>query len=138
MTASGDIFSSLNAPKAICSLVPPGKCQFTPEFSPCKLLQHAKVTDTTSLLRFALPDETQPLNLSTCACILAKAQVAVAENGDEKKGEGEEEVEATTSPKKRKEDVIRPYTPISTNAQIGSFDLLIKVRSFELVMRIDL
>jgi len=47
------------------------------------------------------------MNLSTCACILAKASI---HNKDEAKDE----------------DVIRPYTPISTNELVGSFDLLIK------------
>merc|ERR1712087_287607 len=53
--------------------------------------------------RFGLPDASLPMNLSTCACILAKA---------DKKGEDA--------------PLIRPYTPISTNELIGSFDLLIK------------
>jgi len=53
-----------------------------------------------------LPDASKPLNLSTCACILAKADL-LNDNG---------EMEA----------VIRPYTPISTNAQVGCFDLLVK------------
>lgn len=47
------------------------------------------------------------MNLSTCACILAKASI---QNKDEGKDE----------------DVVRPYTPISTNELVGSFDLLIK------------
>ena len=57
-----------------------------------------------------MPDATKPLGLSTCACVLAKADLTVAESSG---SEGEA--------------VIRPYTPISTNAQIGSFDLLVKV-----------
>jgi len=89
--------------KPTCSLVPPGQCQFGEEFSKAKLMERVQVSPTSSVLRFALPDETKPLNLSTCACILAKAKTA-------------------NDP----EAVIRPYTPISTNAQVGSFDLLIK------------
>jgi cytochrome-b5 reductase len=46
------------------------------------------------------------LNLSTCACILDKDDLHDREG--------------------KLEGVIRPYTPISTNSQIGSFDLLIK------------
>jgi len=104
------IFSSLQVPKnQSWTYVPPGKCQLTAEFVPCKLLERAQVSDTTSILRFSLPDVNEPLNLSTCACILAKAAVTTEEDG-----------------KKRMEDVIRPYTPISTNDQIGSFDLLIR------------
>jgi cytochrome-b5 reductase len=47
------------------------------------------------------------LNLSTCGCLIARAIVLVP-------GETEEEL------------VSRPYTPISTNALIGCFDVLIK------------
>ena len=85
------------------ALVPPGNCQFSDQFQAVKLLDRVQVSPTSSVLRFSLPDETKPLNLSTCACILAKAKTA-------------------NDP----EDVIRPYTPISTNKQIGSFDLLVK------------
>lgn len=56
---------------------------------------------TSSVLRFGLPDRQQPLNLSTCACILSTATI-------------------------RGETITRPYTPISTNHQVGSFDLLVK------------
>lgn len=86
-------------PKA--SLVPPGKCQFGEEFTSVPLLETFKVSDTSAVFRFGLPDPTKPLNLSTCACILAQAET---------KGE----------------NVVRPYTPISTNADSGHFDLLIK------------
>ena len=93
------------------NLVPPGQCQLTTDFQSLKLLERVDVSHTTSVVRFGLQDESKPLNLSTCACILAKADLPV---------EGKEgETEA----------VIRPYTPISTNALIGSFDLLIKVNT---------
>lgn len=55
------------------------------------------------MLRFGLPDESKALGLSTCACVLAGVKV----NGED-------------------EMTVRPYTPISTNAMIGTFDLLIK------------
>jgi len=87
--------------------VEPGQCQFTTEFTAVTLLKRWKVSPTTSVLRFGLPNSDAPLNLSTCACILSKADLP--------KNDSDE-----------KEAVIRPYTPISTNAQIGSFDLLIK------------
>jgi len=83
------------------SLVPPGKCQYNQTFQPSKLLQKWQVSHTSSILRFELPDVKKSLGLSTCACILAKATFGG-------------------------EDVIRPYTPISTNELIGSFDLLVK------------
>lgn len=85
----------------VASLCPPGLCQFGPDLVPVPLLQRTQVSPTSSVLRFGLPDASQPLNLSTCACILANADV----NG---------------------EDVTRPYTPISTNADVGYFDLLVK------------
>eukprot|EP00978_Attheya_sp_CCMP212_P045253 scaffold339370_cov61-Attheya_sp.AAC.1 len=99
--------SSMTSPP-VKALVPPGECQFTPEFTAVKLLERVAVSETTNVLRFATPDETKPLNLSTCACILAKSDLPKGDSATET------------------EPVIRPYTPISTNAQIGSFDLLIK------------
>ncbi|KAL7560203.1 hypothetical protein ACA910_020803 [Epithemia clementina (nom. ined.)] len=85
----------------IRDLCSPGKCQFGSEPQSVPLLEKFPVSSTSAVLRFGLPNEQQPLNLSTCACILAQAEI----NG---------------------ETVVRPYTPISTNAQTGSFDLLIK------------
>ena len=89
------------------SLVPPGNCQFTEEWQKVPLLERIVVSKTSSVLRFGLPDKSLPMNLSTCACILAKASIHNQTEG-------------------KAEDVIRPYTPISTNELIGSFDLLIK------------
>ena len=88
------------------SLVPPGKCQFTTEWASVELLERIAVSKTSSVLRFGLPDKKLPMNLSTCACILAKASI--------KDKDGKEE------------DVVRPYTPISTNELVGCFDLLVK------------
>lgn len=82
-------------------LVPPGQCQFAEDFVAVPLLERIPVSSTSSVLRFGLPDTSSPLNLSTCACILAKATIG---------GEA----------------VIRPYTPISTNELKGCFDLLVK------------
>lgn len=111
---SSAIPSTLSGPP-VCALVPPGKCQFTPEFASAVLLERYAVSSTSSVLRFGLPDNSKPLNLSTCACILAKADLPSRGSADDK----EEKTEAT-------EVVVRPYTPISTNAQVGSFDLLVK------------
>eukprot|EP00814_Leptocylindrus_danicus_P021724 CAMPEP_0116030662 /NCGR_PEP_ID=MMETSP0321-20121206/16996_1 /TAXON_ID=163516 /ORGANISM="Leptocylindrus danicus var. danicus, Strain B650" /LENGTH=305 /DNA_ID=CAMNT_0003505527 /DNA_START=65 /DNA_END=982 /DNA_ORIENTATION=- len=91
----------------VCKLVKPGECQFTEDWTTCKLIERVEVSSTSSLLRFDLPNEKEPLNLSTCACILAKAELPVAG------GDGNEAV-------------IRPYTPVSTNDLVGSFDLLVK------------
>ena len=58
------------------SLVPPGKCQFTEDFVSVPLMERIPVSSTSSVLRFGLPNTSEPLNLSTCACILAKAEIA--------------------------------------------------------------
>jgi cytochrome-b5 reductase len=67
------------------------------------------ITRDTLLLTFTLPNEDKPLGLATCACLLAKVDL-------ESVGEGQP-----------KETVVRPYTPVSTNALVGKFQLLIKV-----------
>ena len=76
---------------------PQGTCQLTDEFSDCVLEERIWISEDSFVVRFGLPDATKPLNLSTCACILAGH-----------------------------DDNVRPYTPISTNAMIGSFELLVK------------
>lgn len=75
---------------------------FSEEWSPAKLGSREDITHDTILLTFELPDRGKPLGLSTCACILAKFT-------------SESNV------------VIKPYTPISTNAMVGKFQLLVKV-----------
>ena len=81
----------------------PEDCQFfgSEQFVPVPMVERIPVSPTSFVLRFELPDKTKSMQLSTCSCILASATV----NG---------------------ENVIRPYTPISTNEQIGTFDLLVK------------
>jgi cytochrome-b5 reductase len=83
------------------SRVEPGKCQFGEDPIEVPLIERTHVSSTSAVLRFGLPDSTKPLNLSTCACILATAMI-----------DGE--------------SITRPYTPISTNAEAGHFDMLIK------------
>lgn len=102
----------------ICHLVEPGNCQLTKEWTSCRLIERIQVSPTSYLLRFQLPDKGQPLNLSTCACILARTTDPkfvpdVKEDNDD----------TTTTDTT---NVIRPYTPISTNALVGCFDLLVK------------
>jgi len=92
--------SSLISPP-IMSTVAPGECQFSDEFIKVPLLENIPVSKTSFVLRFGVPDTTKSVGLSTCSCILAGAEI-----------DGEM--------------VVRPYTPISTNADTGSFDLLIK------------
>lgn len=104
---------------AICSLVPPGMCQFNPTFQAVPLLDRipcdtaggiassSSSSPSSYVLRFGLPDPTKPMDLTTCACLLASAQLM-------------------DNTKNELVDVTRPYTPISTNHQVGCFDLLIK------------
>mmetsp|Transcript_23734 Transcript_23734/g.22766 ORF Transcript_23734/g.22766 Transcript_23734/m.22766 type:complete len:293 (+) Transcript_23734:73-951(+) len=82
-------------------------CQFygIDDFQAVPLLEKIPVSSSSFVLRFGLPDATKSLQLSTCSCMLAKATI----------NNGEDE-----------ENVVRPYTPISVNTQIGTFDLLVK------------
>lgn len=77
------------------------------------------MSSTSSLLRFGLPDKATSLGLSTCACVLARAALPEAAPKDGEEIDGGEAGKDT-------EAVIRPYTPVSTNAEIGCFDLLVK------------
>ena len=109
MTKLTDYPMSLPERPPICNLTPPGHCQFTPAWSDVPLLDRIPcgTGGTSFILRFGLPDTTKPMGLTTCACILAAAELESNDNGE-------------------KVDVIRPYTPISTNDQVGCFDLLVK------------
>mmetsp|Transcript_19496 Transcript_19496/g.35352 ORF Transcript_19496/g.35352 Transcript_19496/m.35352 type:complete len:287 (-) Transcript_19496:258-1118(-) len=86
------------------SLVPPGMCVFNEEWSSAKLISKEPVGVSSRVFVFELADQTKPLGLSTCACLLAKGPMN--EDGT---------------------PVVRPYTPISTNALVGKFELLVKV-----------
>lgn len=101
-TGTGSLSGLVGSPTA--ALVPPGKCAFTEDWSGAKLSERTQITHDTILLTFDLPDSSKPLGLSTCACILAKFH---------------EEGAA--------EPIVRPYTPVSTNAMIGKFQLVVKV-----------
>lgn len=102
MSLKAQLPSSLTCPPTR-SLSAVEDCQFygLEDFQSVPLLEKIPVSSTSFVLRFGLPDATKSLQLSTCSCILAKATI-----GDDA--------------------VVRPYTPISVNTQIGSFDLLIK------------
>jgi len=89
----------------IAAVCPPGQCVFrAEEWTPAKLLERTQETHDTFLLTFGLQDATKPLGLSTCACILCM----ITEEGADA-------------------PIIRPYTPVSTNAMLGKFQLVIKV-----------
>lgn len=83
----------LTSRTAICNLVPPGQCQFKPTFTSVPLLDRISAGDggTSYILRFGLPDGDKSMGLTTCACVLACAEL--------------EDME-----KKEVVEVIRPYT----------------------------
>jgi len=81
-----------------------GCCQFGADVTIVPLIAKRRISHDVRVFTFGLPDRNRPLNLATCACILA---VGAAD------GEGK--------------PVVRPYTPVSTNAQVGSFDLMVKI-----------
>ncbi|KAJ1633662.1 hypothetical protein T492DRAFT_978928 [Pavlovales sp. CCMP2436] len=89
------------AQPAVARLVAPGLCQLGEEWTPCTLISKEKASPDSTIFTFGLPDTSKPLLLSTCAAILARGGAA--------------------------KDVIRPYTPVSTNALTGRFQLLVKV-----------
>merc|ERR1712086_645121 len=87
----------------ISALAPIGACVFTEEWSSSALLQVAIISHDTKVFTFGLPEQ-RPLGLSTCACILAMGGA-----------------DADGNP------VVRPYTPVSTNAMCGKFELMVKI-----------
>jgi len=103
-SSSADLPSTMQGPP-ICNLVEPGKCQLGADPVSCKLIKRWNISPTSCVVRFELPDKSRPLDLSTCSCILAKKK------SDDSTGE---------------DVVVRPYTPISTNSDVGYFDLLVK------------
>lgn len=88
----------------VAAVVPTGSCVFTEDWAPAPLLNKQSISHDTRVLTFGLPIKDKPLGLSTCACILAKG--ASNEEG---------------------EPLVRPYTPVSTNAALGSFELMVKI-----------
>ena len=82
----------------VCCTVAPGSCQFGEDWTTAKVVERRPLSSDSILLTVALPDASLPLNLATCACILVRV-----------------------------DDAVRPYTPVSTNARIGSFDLIVKI-----------
>ena len=88
----------------ILSLSKPGLTQIQDVWTSVPLVLHSQVTHDVVLLKFALPNSRKPLGLSTASCILLRGV-----------------------PGSGKESVIRPYTPVSTNAEKGTFSLLVKV-----------
>lgn len=76
----------------------------TDQWTPLTLSDRVQITHNTVLVTFDLPDKDKALNLPTCACVLCKYN----------------------DPKSNQE-VIRPYTPVSTNALKGKVRIIVKV-----------
>ena len=77
-------------------------CVLPTDWAEAPLLRKKRYSHDSSTFTFGLPPG-QSLNLPVCACVLMR--------GFDSKGE----------------EVVRPYTPTSSNAIKGSFDLLVKV-----------
>ena len=78
-------------------------CFFPTAWTPVPLLRVTQHNHDTSVFEFGLP-EGRKLDLPVCACLLLRAGT-IADGAD----------------------VVRPYTPISTNATTGSFELMVKI-----------
>lgn len=98
---SASLVAAIGDPTA--AVCPPGNCVLkADEWTPAALLERTQLTHDSYLITFGLADESKPLGLPTCACLLAMFDDAGSA-------------------------VVRPYTPVSTNALIGKFQLVIKV-----------
>jgi cytochrome-b5 reductase len=86
--------------------VAPGGCSFAADWAAAPLVSKVAISHDTRIFTFGL-EAGKSLGLSTCACLLMKGV-------DEPK-------DAEGAP------VIRPYTPVSTNAMLGQFELMVKV-----------
>jgi len=86
--------------------VSPGTCAFGPDWAGAPLISKVAISHDTRIFTFGLAED-KALDLSTCACLLMKGVDAP------KDAEGN--------------PVIRPYTPVSTNAMVGKFELMVKI-----------
>jgi cytochrome-b5 reductase len=84
----------------VCLCAKPARLRI---ISASRPLSQVSISPDTRIFKFRLPNDA-PLGLSTCACLLASG-------GRDKDG-------AAT---------VRPYTPVSTNAMRGAFELMVKV-----------
>lgn len=90
--------------KPTFSVVPAGNCQLNEDWSALPLKNVEDVSSDTKVFTFGTLDTTKPLNLPTCGCILAQGGADAEGNA-----------------------FIRPYTPVSTNAMVGEFQLMVKI-----------
>lgn len=86
------------------AVVPAGYCQFGEDWTSVPLVSVEQISSDTKVFTFATPNADKPLNLPTCACLLAQG-------GRDADGNS----------------FVRPYTPISTNDKPGEFDLMVKI-----------
>jgi len=95
-----------SAGEPTAAYVAPGECVFTADWAEAPLLSKVSISHDTRVFTFGL-EAGKSLGLSTCACILMKGV------------DGPKDAEDAP--------VIRPYTPMSTNAMLGKFELMVKV-----------
>jgi cytochrome-b5 reductase len=86
--------------------VAPGECVFGADWAAAPLLSKVAISHDTRVFSFGVA-EGKTLGLSTCACLLMKGV------------DGPNDAEG--------KPIIRPYTPVSTNAMLGKFELMVKV-----------
>eukprot|EP00591_Stephanopyxis_turris_P013487 CAMPEP_0195510038 /NCGR_PEP_ID=MMETSP0794_2-20130614/2798_1 /TAXON_ID=515487 /ORGANISM="Stephanopyxis turris, Strain CCMP 815" /LENGTH=284 /DNA_ID=CAMNT_0040637387 /DNA_START=167 /DNA_END=1021 /DNA_ORIENTATION=- len=103
-TNSKATISDYSVGKPSFAVVPAGHCQFGEEWTSVALNKVDQISEDTKVFTFKTPDTSKPLNLPTCACILARA-------GKDTEGN----------------PFIRPYTPVSSNSMIGEFELMVKI-----------
>ena len=110
-TAAGTVASSPPPPSP-----PPleyaSACSIPTTWLDFPLIAKADHTHDSTLYTFGLP-ATQSLNLPACACILMRAVGRGRVDGG-----GKDDWDGS--------DAVRPYTPVSSNSVLGSFDLCVK------------
>ena len=96
----------------VAAYMGPGNCQFDDTWVPVKMLERRTVAKGSIIVTFECPDTTKPLGLSTCACLLMRG------NPLDPRGAPLDD---------RGQYMVKPYTPISTNAMIGKFELMVRL-----------
>jgi len=87
-------------------------CYIPTDWMALPLVERREYNHDSTVYSFGLPDG-QSLNLPVCACILLKAP-----GKGRKDGGGKDDFDGS--------DAVRPYTPMSDNAMLGKFELLVK------------
>jgi len=87
-------------------------CYFPTSWLAVPLAEKREYNHDSTVYTFTLPEGTS-LNLPVCACILMKAP-----GRGRKEGGGKDDFDGS--------DAVRPYTPMSDNAMLGKFELLVK------------